>query len=710
MIYSIFDILGIIADFDEELATRSTSEKDVSTIKHLQQMDKINFSVPNFSKGLDWLNVSEELNLNYHLKGKLVILDFFTYCCINCMHILPDLEAVEEQFPFSAGVAVIGVHSAKFLNEKVTANIKSAVLRYNIHHPVVNDEDAELWQALAVSCWPTLVFIGPNGQLLYSVAGEGQREKVLDFLKVSTDYYSNKLNKQDLPVRLERDKVPSSYLSFPGKIAIWSAKQYIVISDTGNHRVVVTDLQGIVKHVIGTGQSGFQDGASDQAKFSSPQGVACDDTSIYVADTGNHALRHIIFEGNQTKVTTLAGTGHQGTDKSGGKSYTTQELSSPWDLVMSKTLDGGADVLLIAMAGTHQIWVFFLADGQWYKDMSHIAGTCIRFAGSGMEENRNNSYPEKASFAQPSGLALSPKASRHTLYIADSESSSLRSVSLNNCKVSNIAGGERDPSNLFAFGDKDGKGYEAKLQHPLGVTLLGHSLFVADSYNHKIKCVDLNTGDCTTLAGTGGPGAIVDLEDLTLCQFNEPGGLASDEDRKLILIADTNNHAIKVLDLEKKSLYQLPIIFPETVEKDADVMDKKSTVNAEAKTASALPDVSVKISDLELPLLIPVKLPDEQHLNTDAPNSWKVSSLDDSGLKFIDLLPSCDRRGKLRICSKDNTSSTHQVCLCLKLPCDVVPGILTLGLELQIFACLDEGGACLPPKAMHFNQTVNITS
>ncbi|RUS85841.1 hypothetical protein EGW08_006393 [Elysia chlorotica] len=708
MNYSIFDILGIIADFDEELTSKSATEKNMITAKHLQQMDRINFTVPEFSKGLDWLNVSEELSLDKHLKGKLVILDFFTYCCINCMHILPDLEAVEEQFPSSAGVAVVGVHSAKFLNEKVTANITSAILRYNIQHPVVNDEGAELWQALAVSCWPTLLFVGPNGQLLYSVAGEGHREKVIAFLKVATDHYSGKLNKSDLPMKLEKDKIPSSNLSFPGKVAIWSSKQCIVISDTGNHRVVVTDLQGIVKHVIGTAQSGFQDGDSDHAKFSSPQGVACDNNSIYVADTGNHAIRQIVFEANQTKVTTLAGTGHQGTDKIGGKTYTSQELASPWDLVLSKTPDGNTDVLLIAMAGSHQIWVYFLADGHWYKNVAHSAGTCIRFAGSGLEENRNNAYPEKASFAQPSGLALSPKMSRNTLYIADSESSSVRSISLDNCKVSNIAGGERDPSNLFAFGDKDGKGYDAKLQHPLGVTLLGDNLIVADSYNHKIKCVDLNTGVCETLAGTGSPGVTVNQGDLKLCQFNEPGGLSSDADKKLIYIADTNNHAIKVLDLEKKSLYQFPVVF--SVEKDVSVIVRKPASKVEAETASSLPDATVKISDLELPLHVPVCLPDGHHLNTDAPNSWKLFSFDESGLKFIDLLPSCDRKGELKTMSKDKTSSTHQVCLHLKWPCDITPGSFTLGLKLQIFLCLDEGGVCLPPKALHFKQIVNFVS
>ncbi|GFO25865.1 nhl repeat-containing protein 2-like [Plakobranchus ocellatus] len=697
MNYSIYDVLGIINDFDEALSSHDTK----SAIKnHLQYMDKINFSVRNFPKGLDWLNVSEELSLDNQLKGKLVILDFFTYCCINCMHILPDLEAVEEQFPPSTGVAVVGVHSAKFLNEKVTANIISAILRYNIHHPVINDKNAELWQELAVSCWPTLLFIGPSGQLLYSVAGEGHREKVKEFLSVAVEYYADILNKSELPVKLERDKVPSFNLSFPGKVCHWSAKQWLVISDTGNHRIVVTDLQGIVKHVIGSGHMGFQDGAFESARFSSPQGVVCSKANIFVADTGNHALRQIIFEGDQAKVITLAGTGFQGNDKEGGKTYTDQELSSPWDVLVSKTPEGSAPVLFIAMGGMHQIWVFFLSDGCWYKGKSYPIGTCIRFAGSGLEENRNNSYPDKAGFAQPSGLAIS----QHVLYVADSESSSIRSVSLDSCKVAGVVGGERDPTNLFAFGDCDGKGYDAKLQHPLGVTVVNDNLIIADSYNHKIKYVDLNTKECHTLAGNGSPGAVIDPYDLKLCQFNEPGGLSADHEKKLIYIADTNNHTIKVLDFVKKSIYQLPIIFPEEADVQVEALTMDEDTQGKKKAGITLPAVTARVSEQETVLHVPVELPDGHHFNTDAPNSWKITPSDDPAEKFMNLLPPGDKKGDLKIDSKSKSSVT----LNLKWPKEVTPNTLTLNLEVQVFMCMDDEDICLPPKTLFFIQTIHL--
>lgn len=171
-----------------------------------------------FMTGLEWLNTSAPLSFSTNLKGKIVILDFFTYCCINCMHILPDLEALEESFSVIDGITVIGIHSAKFDNEKQSTNILSAVLRYNIHHPVVNDNSQTLWNKLQIACWPTLVIVGPSGQFLYQIIGEGHKERLLQFVGVAKTYYSQKgaLSEHSLP--LDVVKLPETPLSFPGKV------------------------------------------------------------------------------------------------------------------------------------------------------------------------------------------------------------------------------------------------------------------------------------------------------------------------------------------------------------------------------------------------------------------------------------------------------------------------------------------------------------
>ncbi|MEQ2196646.1 NHL repeat-containing protein 2, partial [Xenoophorus captivus] len=180
----------------------------------------------------------------------------------------------------------------------------------------------------------------------------------------------------------------------------------------------------------------------------------------------------------QGRVSTLAGVGSQGTDKEGGAMGPQQPISSPWDVTLGTA--GGAEdnVLWIAMAGTHQIWALFLADGKLPRGGESKAGTCVRWAGSGSEENRNNTYPHKASFAQPSGLALAAEEPWSCLFVADSESSSIRSLALKDGAVKHLVGGEMDPL----------VGVDAKLQHPLGVAWTREQslLYVADSYNHKV--------------------------------------------------------------------------------------------------------------------------------------------------------------------------------------------------------------------------------
>ncbi|CAG5125988.1 unnamed protein product [Candidula unifasciata] len=705
MATSIYDLLGVIADLDAALSDNTVDRKQAIPT-HLKTVDKLNYRVPDFKPDLDWLNVSEPLTFSNHLKGQIVILDFFTYCCINCMHILPDLEAVEKEFPPQSGVVVIGVHSAKFLNEKVTANILSAVLRYNIQHPVVNDSDAQMWQALAVSCWPTLVFLGPSGQLIYSLAGEGHRSWILEFLRLAVEHYSSHLQHHSLPLSLERHKTPVSSLSFPGKVCFWPERDWLVVADTGNHRIVVVDKSGVVQFVVGSGHSGLKDGDFTSAEFSAPQGVTCDQSCIYVADTGNHCVRKIDLE--LKRVVTLVGTGLQGTDKEGGKQHKDQEIASPWDVVLGPSLDEGSPVLFIAMAGTHQIWVYFFKNSTWYHGKSYATGTCIRFAGSGQEENRNNSYAEKASFAQPSGLAFSFKDPSRRLYVADSESSSIRTVSLAKGAVAGLVGGERDPKNLFAYGDVDGKGFQAKLQHPLGVAYLNGKLVVADSYNHKIKLIDLETLMCTTFAGTGHQGSTLDTSDLTKCQFNEPGGVAVDEHDQMIYVADTNNHAIKAISLVKKTIYQLPIVFPS--DKEANNNPEKNTSSSQLlgnsrlprDEAVPLPDVTVPTSSRTVTLTVPLKLPDGSHINKDAPNSWKICSLDEPSANLL------DQKGNLHSVASDGLSK-GLAALTFTLPQGITPGVYTIKVTVQIFVCLDEEDVCLPPSLAHFKQVLKLT-
>ncbi|XP_077114064.1 NHL repeat-containing protein 2 isoform X1 [Ranitomeya variabilis] len=620
---SLHDLLELQSPLEGALQeAESEEERQRLVLEYLQSVNgrAAALRAPDFAPGLEWLNTDGAISLHRDLAGKVVLLDFFTYCCINCMHILPDLHGLEQRFSDSDGLVVIGVHSAKFPNERVLDNIKSAVLRYSISHPVVNDADATLWQELQVSCWPTLVLLGPHGNLLFSLVGEGHKENLFLFTSMALEFYKERREiKEDRipPRRLYKDSLPPSPLLFPGKVVVDPSGDTLVISDTGHHRILVVSKDGRILHTVGGPDSGRRDGGFSHCLFNSPQGIAVRDKTIYVADTENHLIRKVDL--GTLWVSTVAGTGTQGVDREGGAPGEQQPISSPWDVAF-----GSQGVLWIAMAGTHQIWALLLEEGTLPRGSLLPPGSCIRFAGSGNEENRNNSYPHKAGFAQPSGLAVCSGDPWSCLFVADSESSSIRSVSLKDGAVKHIVGGERDPTNLFAFGDVDGAGINVKLQHPLGVSWAHTSgvLYVADSYNHKIKTVDPKSKICVTLAGTGQAGNAPGPSFME-ASFSEPGGLCATPDGRLLYVADTNNHQIKVLDMETKMVSVLPVVSSES----GDVMDSALPIRIRnPKLPKCTPNVQLEPLPVSpgqtLQLVLNLQLPAGAKLTEGAPSFW----------------------------------------------------------------------------------------
>ncbi|KAL0270394.1 UNVERIFIED_CONTAM: hypothetical protein PYX00_007820 [Menopon gallinae] len=597
---------GILKDIVKDVEDEATKEDFV--IEHIKNVTKSDLLGLQFPQGKDWFNVSRPLT-HSDLSGKVVVLDFFTYCCINCLHLVPHLRALEETFSVADGLVVIGVHSAKFENEKNSSNIALALKRHNITHPVINDSNGYMWDKLNISCWPTVLIIGPNGEALFVLVGEQCHDELFLYVETTLKYYKNKISPHSLPVNYN-NVVSSSILSFPGKIT--RIGNTLAVSDSGNHRILILDESGCIKYKIGGKTSGFQDGSLQEAKFNSPQGVAFyNEFEIYVADTENHAIRLIDLK--KETVKTVVGNGKQGIDFVGGKTGKLQEISSPWDLCFvpalhikehftssfgpnnmgnlkgpglfpsmppppplppgsaplpppnspvpkKDTVEGGTEnldeknVLLIAMSGIHQIWALFLKDTNWWKGKKYEKDVCVAIAGSGKEENRNNRYPMMASFAQPSGLIYNRRYK--AVFVADSESSSIRKLSLEDGSVSHMAGGDKNPNDLFNFGDTDGKGFSAKLQHPLGVTCseTGDVLYVCDTYNNKLKKIRLATMECSSLHEEGN-------------LFNEPGGCVLDEKEEKLFVADTNNNAIVSYNLGKNVRENVVITEPEEAPK-----------------------------------------------------------------------------------------------------------------------------------------------
>lgn len=482
-------------------------------------------NAPDFPKGLDWLNIDRPLDLKA-LRGKVVVLDFWTYCCINCIHVIPELKKLEQKY--SRELVVVGVHSAKFTTEQGTENIREAILRYGLEHPVVNDKDFTIWNSYAVNSWPTFMLIDPEGKVIGKHSGEGIYELFDDIIgNVVAEFdKQGKIDRRLLTLTLERDRKPRSLFSYPGKIAADSAGKRLFITDSNNNRIVVLSIPEYdVLETIGSGMEGLKDGSFEHASFNRPQGIACQGDVLYVADTGNHAIRKIDLLARA--VETLAGNGEQAREFDRAGTGKAVSLNSPWDLLVH---DSG---LYIAMAGPHQLWTLNLG--------SLLAAP---HAGSG-RENILDGKLLSASLAQPSGITTDGTK----LYFADSEVSAVRSADFRkDGEVRTIVG-----EGLFEFGDIDGIGSAARLQHPIGITYHDGSLYVADTYNHKIKKIDPLTRKSETLVGTGKSGTRDGKG--REAELNEPNGLVVVGGK--LYIADTNNQLIRIYDLATGQLSTL---------------------------------------------------------------------------------------------------------------------------------------------------------
>lgn len=380
----------------------------------------------------------------------------------------------------------------------------------------MNDSDLVIWKAYGARGWPTVVMVDPDGMMHATKFGEGVLAWAEPKIDALIKKFDGKLNLEPLKFKLDEEK--GSVLLFPSKVA--ATKDLVVIADTNHNRLIVADPAGKITATIGSGAQGFKDGAFAEAQFHRPHGVLIAGDLVYIADTENHRIR--LADLKKGTVTTIAGNGKQGWSRKGGKALETM-LNSPWDFALV------GETLYIAMAGNHAIWKL-------------ERGEVGPFSGNGREVLEDGPHPV-ASFNQPSGLAVIGDK----LYVADSEISGVREVDLDpKGEVRTVIG-----SGLFKFGDVDGEQGVVLCQHVLAVATFGDKLLITDSYNHKLKVVDPKAKTSKTLLGDGKPGNV----DGKSPRFHEPAGLAITDDR--IYVADTNNHAIRVVDrktLEVSSL------------------------------------------------------------------------------------------------------------------------------------------------------------
>ena len=431
------------------------------------------------------------------------------------------------EIKYANELTVIGVHSAKFPNEKQTYNVDKAVRRYQLEHPVINDSQFQVWQQYSCRAWPTLMFIDPQGNVIGKHEGEMSFEAFDGLIGQMVAEFDAKgtLNRQLLASTYQRPE--DTTLSFPGKVLADGPGNRLFIADTNHNRVVVTSPEGVVRQVIGSGKEALTDGRIADCAFNHPQGMELDREILYVADTENHAIRKVDL--GSGLVETIAGTGEQGHSREGRHPGRSMEICSPFDLTKHES------ILYIAMAGIHQLWSMDLEEG--------MIGP---FAGTGGDAITDGPLCE-AELAQPCGITTDGVK----IFFADSETSSVRSADIDPTgKVRTIVG-----LDLFVFGDKDGSDYHVRLQHPIGITHYEGVLYVADTYNHKVKRVSPTMRSAFTVLGNGEAGHVDGPSDKA--QFFEPSGVSFANGN--MYIADTNNHAIRVAEIQSGIVSTLEI-------------------------------------------------------------------------------------------------------------------------------------------------------
>jgi thiol-disulfide isomerase/thioredoxin len=593
--------------------------------------------VPDFPLNVDWLNVERPLSIAQDLRGKIVLLDFWTQGCINCIHVIPDLKRLEAEF--ADELVVIGVHWAKFDRERQLEAVRQSVLRYGVEHPVVNDALEQIRQTFGVNAWPTFVLIDPESRIIGQHSGEGAYDVFGPVVATMAAEYTaaGLIDPTPLEMVLEKTSAAPTVLSFPGKVLADEHGGRLFVADTGHHRILVSDLDGELITAIGSGAEGAEDGDFESAMFSRPQGMALseDGRTLYIADRENHLIRAADLVAGT--VTTIAGIGFPVTRFEPGPAITTA-IASPWDL----HLDG--DQLFIAGAGRHQLWVLELESE--YLDL--FAGT----GGEGLDDGHRLS----STLSQPSGFA----SDGDRLWFTDPEASAVRVVDLATDELTTLVG-----DGLFAWGDVDGSFDSALLQHAIGIELVDGDLIIADTYNHTIKVVDLDARTVESLTGTGEPGIADGRLDEAL--FAEPSGLSLAGD--VLYVADTNNHQIRQIDLSAGRVSTLAF-------SNLDVATlSQSTLQADL--VSVAPQ-AVAIGDVEL--VVHYTVPEGYKFNDQGTFTMSVSS-DDSSVATV---------------SGEDTYSAMGPEMPVRFTIAIAEGSTTIRTISTVFYCLAEDEAfCL---------------
>ncbi|MBE7410846.1 MAG: hypothetical protein L6Q54_08605 [Leptospiraceae bacterium] len=539
----------------------------------------------------DWFNTKEPLTKD-KLLGKVVFLNFLSYTCINCEHILQDLKSIERKW--SNELAVITIYSDRNYSKEKNEIVRQAILLNDIDHPVVIDKDFSLWQTYNLNSWPTLIIIHPNGEILGQFSGEDIFQSLDSIVsEVVKDSESSDTLNRNKTLPLKKTIEPERLLYFPEKLAIDAKEKLLYVSDSKNNRILKIHIEsGEILESIGSGYSGNKDGDYDSSEFNHPQGIFLKDKSLFVADTKNHSIRKIHLEkkvvetiaGNFSRARTIHLPGF-------GKNV---NLSSPKDIL---ELQG---TLYIAMSGHHQIWKMDLKTSE--IDL---------FIGSGNNNLLDGNFKD-ASLSHPYRMTYHD----NTLYFTDRETNAIRSAKLIQEKVDTLAG-----KGIFESGDVDGIFPKTRLQNPSDLFYHDGLIYFSDSQNHKIKTLNPITKEIKTLIHSKNFDETVHAnKDNSF----EPSGISLFQNK--IYFADIKNHSIRILDLKTKELSELKI------KTHLNIFKNKNSFYDKFQTYKLK---EIKISPKSNFLNLNIRLSKGFSWKYNSPFYFKKTSLNENAVKFL---------------------------------------------------------------------------
>jgi len=454
---------------------------------------------PELPGSIEWFNVDRPVRLA-DLHGMLVLLDFSlgdTACSRHSQHELNRLAG-----RFSDELVILCAHLPELPAAMRRSHVRSLISRQDVRFPVLHDPERVCRALFGIHDQPVRILIDRDGCIVGTSHGIGKQSHLERVIAHQISLCGG-WARRGPPFKVRLEPATRGTLHFPTRLIV--AHDRLYIADSGNNRILMTTKQGGILREYGGVAAGFVDGPAGSAAFDNPQGLCRVDEYVYVADTGNHAIRRINLRTDE--VETLAGTGSDaGQDLS--------KLSMPRDCVLNTPCDVlfRRGQLFIAMTGLHQVW-----------RLSMIDNVLSIFAGSGAAGSADGPS-HLASFTQPVSLAWCDGR----FYCVDAGSGTVRCID----PVSGYV------TTLQVGADRAGTGAAGmeQLQHPLDITSdeRRKRLWIADTWNNTIRSVDIRVRPATR--GVSGR------------RLDEPAGLAFDNNT--LYIANTNAHEVLRVDTD----------------------------------------------------------------------------------------------------------------------------------------------------------------